>query len=61
MLTHRNTSLDPNKLKYLNKQHLANERDRPGGLTALAERVQPIVREAFPNACVNCVQPLTSH
>ncbi|TEB29272.1 glutamyl-tRNA synthetase [Coprinellus micaceus] len=49
-VTHRNTSLDPMKLEYLNKQHLLRERSTPEGLNAMAERLHDIVKDAFPES-----------
>lgn len=49
-LTHRRTILDPVKLQYLNKHHLMKSMSTDDGLTALAEKVHELVREAFPTS-----------
>ncbi|KAF6758847.1 glutamyl-tRNA synthetase [Ephemerocybe angulata] len=49
-VTHRNSSLDPMKLEYLNKQHLLRERGTPEGLRGVAERVHGYVKESFPES-----------
>jgi glutamyl-tRNA synthetase len=36
------------KLEYLNKQHLLQYRSTPEGLTAMAERVHDLIKDAFP-------------
>ena len=49
-VTHRNSSLDPTKLEYLNKQHLLRERSTPEGLDGLTKRAMGIVQGAFPES-----------
>ncbi|KIL60776.1 hypothetical protein M378DRAFT_83308 [Amanita muscaria Koide BX008] len=49
VLTHRSTSLDPGKLEYINKQHVARASSTPEGLHELAERVHEQVKTAFPH------------
>ncbi|RXW18600.1 hypothetical protein EST38_g7256 [Candolleomyces aberdarensis] len=49
-VTHRNSTLDPMKLEYLNKQHLLQQRSTSDGLTAMAERVHDLVKDAFPES-----------
>ncbi|KAJ3518099.1 hypothetical protein NMY22_g13827 [Coprinellus aureogranulatus] len=55
-VTHRNTSLDPMKLEYLNKQHLLRERSTPEGLTAMAQRIHDVVKDAFPESPYTSVE-----
>ncbi|EDR00624.1 uncharacterized protein LACBIDRAFT_240505 [Laccaria bicolor S238N-H82] len=47
-ITQRSTSLDPAKLEYINKHHLAQLSSTPEGLTSMAERVHEQIKEAFP-------------
>ncbi|RXW15108.1 hypothetical protein EST38_g10741 [Candolleomyces aberdarensis] len=54
-VTHRNSTLDPMKLEYLNKQHLLQQRSTPDGLTAMAERVHDSVKDAFSEMYVCCL------
>lgn len=44
--------LDPVKLEFLNKHHLMRAWSSPAGLKALSERVQDLVKEAFPTRWV---------
>ncbi|KAJ2933955.1 hypothetical protein H1R20_g3126, partial [Candolleomyces eurysporus] len=49
-VTHRNSTLDPMKLEYLNKQHLLQQHSTSDGLTATAQRVRDLVKDAFPES-----------
>ncbi|KAI0697163.1 glutamyl-tRNA synthetase [Cytidiella melzeri] len=49
-ITHRRTILDPMKLEYLNKQHLLRSISSDDGLSELAERVHPTIKQAFPSS-----------
>ncbi|RXW11546.1 hypothetical protein EST38_g14310 [Candolleomyces aberdarensis] len=43
-VTHRNSTLDPMKLEYLNKQHLLHQRSTSDGSTAMGEKVHDLVK-----------------
>ena len=46
-LAHRSVILDPAKLEYLNKYHLAKAVTAESSLNALARKVAPKVRERY--------------
>lgn len=46
-LAHRSVILDPTKLEYLNKYHLARATAIPSGLNALARKIAPQIRERY--------------
>ncbi|KAI0045752.1 glutamyl-tRNA synthetase [Auriscalpium vulgare] len=50
VLTHRRTVVDSTKLLNLNKAHIWRTSSTDAGLTSLAERVRPLILEAFPKA-----------
>ncbi|KAM5534385.1 hypothetical protein V8D89_011978 [Ganoderma adspersum] len=50
VVTHRRSVLDPVKLEYINKHHLMQLMNNPGGLRTLAERAQSLVKEAYPHS-----------
>jgi len=49
VLTHRRNILNPLKLEYLNKSHLARLWSTPEGVNSLAQRAYQLVKEAFPS------------
>ncbi|EAU93648.2 glutamyl-tRNA synthetase [Coprinopsis cinerea okayama7 len=51
-VTHRNSSLDPMKLEYINKHHLLRQRSTPEGFDALAERAPYTNKEMIKRAVV---------
>ncbi|KAI9509861.1 hypothetical protein F5148DRAFT_1184185 [Russula earlei] len=53
VVTHRRTTLDPAKLEFLNKHHLARAWSTRPGLRALALRAQGYVKDAFPETYVS--------
>jgi glutamyl-tRNA synthetase len=48
-LTHRRTVLDPTKLERLNQQHLTRLWADESSRQVLAERLVPVVQDAFPD------------
>ncbi|KAI0757473.1 glutamyl-tRNA synthetase [Daedaleopsis nitida] len=50
VITHRRSVLDPAKLEYINKHHLMHLMSSDSGLRTLAQRTQPIVKEAYPDS-----------
>ena len=57
-LTHRRNSLDIAKLNYLNKHHLMLKWATPDGLEALARRIRPMIKEAFPTSQYTSIQDI---
>ncbi|PFH47195.1 hypothetical protein AMATHDRAFT_198392 [Amanita thiersii Skay4041] len=55
-LTHRSSSLDQQKLRYLNRQHIALKAATPEGLHQLAMRVHGLVKEVFPHSLYASVE-----
>ncbi|PCH33184.1 hypothetical protein WOLCODRAFT_129640 [Wolfiporia cocos MD-104 SS10] len=59
-LTQRRSVLDPSKLEYLNKHHLARTMSQDGGVHALAERVHDKIKAAFPTSQYTSVSHIES-
>ncbi|KAG6874159.1 hypothetical protein C0995_005577 [Termitomyces sp. Mi166 len=57
-LTHRSSSLDPNKLEYLNKHYLMRVWSTPDGLQSLAERAHSEVKAAFPTSSHTSIEDI---
>ncbi|KAH6903453.1 glutamyl-tRNA synthetase [Coprinopsis sp. MPI-PUGE-AT-0042] len=49
-VTHRNSSLDPMKLEYINKHHLLRQRSTEEGFDTLVARAQEVLKESFPDS-----------